>query len=90
MIDDIYFTIVKISNLSVIDHFLTWLLSLQLRADALQDEEQIKDDKIGDDKSESKRAIMQLTRFGWIDVLEARSKSSDEPVKPCIYTTKFR
>jgi len=60
------------------------------QGDTLQDEAQIEDEKTGDDKSENKRGIMQLNRFGWIDVLEARSKSSDEPVKPCIYTTKFR
>ena len=38
----------------------------------------------------SKRAIMQLNRFGWIDILEARTKSKDATPEPCIYTTKFR
>lgn len=77
-----------ISNLSTLLILLT--LSLLFRNDNAQDDEQLDVNKAVDNKSDGKRGIMQLNRFGWIDILDARSKSKDEPVKPCIYTTKFR
>ena len=65
-------------------------ISLIFRNDNSQEDEQLEANKAANSKTGGKRGIMQLNRFGWIDILDARSKSKDEPVKPCIYTTKFR